>query len=33
MASVPENMIERQLAHFEKVHPDYAAGVQAALRE
>jgi len=23
--------IERQLAHFEKVHPDYAAGVRAAL--
>jgi len=23
--------IERQPAHFEKVHPDYAAGVRAAL--
>ncbi len=31
MDGVPENIIERQLGHFEKVHPDYAAGVRAAL--
>ena len=31
MGGVPENIIERQLGHFEKVHPDYAAGVRAAL--
>ncbi len=31
MGGVPENIIARQLAHFEKVHPDYAAGVRAAL--
>jgi len=31
MQGVPDNIIERQLAHFEKVHPDYAAGVRAAL--
>ena len=28
---MPNNIIERQLAHLEKVHPDYAAGVRAAL--
>ncbi|NLH83298.1 MAG: catalase [Phyllobacteriaceae bacterium] len=31
MAGVPEFIVERQLALFEKVHPDYAAGVRAAL--
>lgn len=31
MNGVPEFIIERQLGHFEKVHPDYAAGVKAAL--
>lgn len=31
MAGVPEFIIERQLGHFEKVHPDYAAGVRAAI--
>ena len=33
MQGVPEEIIERQLGHFEKVHPDYAAGVRAALSE
>jgi len=31
MQGVPDHIIERQLGHFEKVHPDYAAGVRAAL--
>ncbi len=31
MQGVPEFIVERQLGHFEKVHPDYAAGVRAAL--
>jgi len=31
MQAVPEFIVERQLGHFEKVHPDYAAGVRAAL--
>ncbi len=31
MAGVPKDIIERQLGHFEKVHPDYAAGVRKAL--
>ena len=31
LQGVPDNIIERQLGHFEKVHPDYAAGVRAAL--
>ncbi len=31
MQGVPDYIVERQLAHFEKVHPDYAAGVRAAL--
>jgi len=31
MQGVPDEIIERQLGHFEKVHPDYAAGVRAAL--
>jgi catalase len=33
MQGVPDFIIERQLGHFEKVHPDYAAGVRAALAE
>jgi catalase len=33
MQGVPQFIIDRQLAHFEKVHPDYAAGVRAALAE
>jgi catalase len=33
MQSVPEFIVERQLGHFAKVHPDYAAGVRAALEE
>ncbi|HEA65315.1 hypothetical protein LCGC14_1536060 [marine sediment metagenome] len=31
MQGVPDNIVGRQLGHFEKVHPDYAAGVRAAL--
>jgi catalase len=31
MQGVPDEIIERQLTHFEKVHPDYGAGVHAAL--
>jgi catalase len=31
MQGVPEAIVNRQLGHFEKVHPDYAAGVRAAL--
>jgi catalase len=31
MQGVLEDIIERQLGHFEKVHPDYAAGVRKAL--
>ena len=31
MAGVPEHIVERQLAHFDKVHADYGAGVRAAL--
>jgi catalase len=31
MAGVPQNIIDRQLGHFEKVHPDYAEGVRKAL--
>jgi catalase len=31
MQGVPQEIIDRQLGHFEKVHPDYAAGVRAAL--
>ncbi len=32
MSGVPEFIIERQLGHFEKVHPEYAAGVARALK-
>jgi catalase len=31
MQDVPEFIVERQLGHFEKVHPAYAAGVRTAL--
>ncbi len=31
MAPVPDFIVERQLALFDKVHPDYGAGVRAAL--
>jgi catalase len=31
MAGVPGKIVERQLAHYKKVHPDYEAGVRAAL--
>lgn len=31
MHGVPDDIIKRQLGHFERVHPDYAAGVRAAL--
>lgn len=33
MAGVPDFILERQLGHFEKVHPDYAAGVREALKQ
>ncbi|MFC5697668.1 catalase [Pseudomonas sp. GCM10022186] len=32
MAGVPQFIIDRQLAHFDKVHPDYGNGVRAALK-
>jgi len=31
MRGVPDLIVERQLGHFEQVHPDYASGVRAAL--
>ncbi len=31
MHGVPDFIVERQLGQFEEVHPDYAAGVRAAL--
>ena len=31
MAGVPNEIVRRQLAHFEKIHPDYARGVADAL--
>src|ERR1700730_3124026 len=31
MASLPDFVVERQLALFDKVHPDYGAGVRNAL--
>ena len=33
MQGVPKEIIERQLVHFGRVHPDYEAGVRKALRE
>ena len=32
MQGVPDEIVQRQLGHFEKVHPDYAAGVKATLK-
>ena len=32
MAAVPAAIVERQLALFDKVHPDYGVGVRAALK-
>ncbi len=32
MQGVPENIVERQLALFDKVHPEYGAGVRKALK-
>ncbi|WP_298868551.1 catalase [uncultured Gimesia sp.] len=31
MQGVPENIVDRQLKHFELIDPDYASGVRAAL--
>jgi len=31
MGGVPDAIIQRQLGHFDKVHPDYGAGVRKAL--
>ena len=33
MGGVPSQIIERQLGHFKKIHPDYEAGVRKALKE
>jgi catalase len=33
MGGVPADIIERQLAHFDKVHADYGAGVRRALEK
>ncbi|WEX09123.1 catalase KatA [Chelativorans sp. AA-79] len=33
MAGVPGEIIERQLVHFDRIHPDYGNGVRAALKE
>lgn len=33
MGGVPKEIVDRQLAHFARIHPDYAAGVAAALRQ
>jgi catalase len=32
MAGVPEFIVERQLGHFDKVHPEYGNGVRVALK-
>jgi hypothetical protein len=31
MWGVPQEIVERQLAHFKKAHPDYEAGVRREL--
>ena len=31
MWGIPREISERQLGHFKKAHPDYEAGVRAAL--
>ncbi len=33
MAEVPREIVERQLALFDRVHPDYGAGVRQALKD
>ncbi|WP_028034089.1 catalase KatA [Chelativorans sp. J32] len=33
MTGVPGEIIERQLVHFDRIHPDYGDGVRAALKE
>ena len=33
MEGVPRYIVERQLVHFDKVHPDYGAGVRKAIAE
>ncbi len=33
MGGVPGEIVERQLAHFDKIHPDYGNGVRKALKE
>jgi catalase len=33
MTGVPDFIVERQLAHFDKADPAYGAGVRAALAE
>ncbi|MEP3246894.1 MAG: catalase [Sneathiella sp.] len=33
IGGVPEVILERQLAHFDKIHPDYGDGVRAALKK
>ncbi|WP_411506542.1 catalase-related domain-containing protein, partial [Brucella anthropi] len=33
MGGVPGFIVERQLAHFKLVHPDYEAGVRKALKD
>ncbi|MCW8193745.1 catalase [Proteobacteria bacterium 005FR1] len=33
MEGVPEEIVERQMGHFEKVHPDYAVGVRDARKK
>jgi catalase len=33
MQGVSDEIIERQLGHFEKVHPGYASGIRTAIAE
>ncbi len=33
MRGVPDTIVERQLAHFDKIHVDYGAGVRRALKQ
>src|SRR5690606_31421454 len=33
MQGVPDFILERQFAHFDRVHPDYGAGVRAAVEK
>jgi catalase len=32
MAGVSADVVERQLGHFQRIHPDYGVGVSTALR-